>query len=555
MASGEQHDRFGVHHAASGELAVGEQPAQVGGLVGLHLLQEAGGLLGGQLGEQVGGVVGLHDLQDVRGALDAQGGQDLDPLLLGEFLEDVGQPFVVEVAGHLQAALVRQVLQHVGEVRGAQLVDRGQQAVDALLLLGALDRQPADVGPLERGRSQRGGGTRATHCATCTRVMRQSRCRSSSMAASTTVAGWSSGPIGHAAVEELADHEGLAGPLLEAAHVDAGVDHDLAAVDGGHARDGQEDPAAALHLHDQAEHPGRLDGHGAAPPRGRAPCPACRRPGRTRRSRTGATRRRALCCQPSQRRGYCRERARSGSDAPARAPHRGRWRGVAYCRARDRRPRDPSGAPSVRRPVAAGRGGAGDLDVRAADRRVHRAGAGDRVLAHDPGLRGHVGGGCAPASCGGSLVVARPGAAHRPGRGVPRGALRHVGAEPAVHDRGVLHRARGHAAGVGGADRASAWGADRPCRVDRDRHLAGGRARAHGRRLRADPACADRGWPRPGRGGARRALRDRGRAGALDHVQSGVHDALLRRGRGVPSRPRGRCCAFRSWASRRATGC
>ena len=58
----------------------------------------------------------------------------------------------------------------------------------------------------------------------------------------------------HLAVEHLADHQGLGGPLLEATHVQqAGRDH-LPGVDVGDPRHRREDLAATEHLDDQADH-------------------------------------------------------------------------------------------------------------------------------------------------------------------------------------------------------------------------------------------------------------------------------------------------------------
>ena len=94
--------------------------------------------------------------------------------------------------------------------------------------------------------------------ATCSLVIRQSRLRSRSRPASTTVSGSSVSPQRDPPVEQLADDQRLAGPLLEPAHVQTRVDDHLAGVDRRDPGHRQEDPAARRHLHDQAEHAGRL---------------------------------------------------------------------------------------------------------------------------------------------------------------------------------------------------------------------------------------------------------------------------------------------------------
>ena len=100
-----QDDRLGGHHAAGRVVGVGEQPAQRGGLVGLHQLEQLLGVVLRQLGEQVGGVVGLHRLEDVGGALLLELAEDLDLVVLGQLLEDVGERLVVERGGDLDPAL------------------------------------------------------------------------------------------------------------------------------------------------------------------------------------------------------------------------------------------------------------------------------------------------------------------------------------------------------------------------------------------------------------------------------------------------------------------
>ena len=78
------------------------------------------------------------------------------------------------------------------------------------------------------------------------------------MPASTTCAGRPDSSDPHRAVEQLAEHQRLAGPLLEALEVErARGEHHRAGVDRGDPAHRHEDPAARDHLDDQAQHPRR----------------------------------------------------------------------------------------------------------------------------------------------------------------------------------------------------------------------------------------------------------------------------------------------------------
>ncbi len=109
------------------------------------------------------------------------------------------------------------------------------------------------------------------------------------------------------------------------------------------------------------------------------------------------------------------------------------------------------------------------------------------------------------------------------GRGVPVGPLRHLGAEPVVHHRGVVGCARGHPAGVGGAagpgprgpcSRPGLAGHRRGGRRGRDADRGGRGALLPGPRRRP---------PRPGRRDPRRRLRDRRRRGPPDGLDHPLH--------------------------------
>ena len=72
--------------------------------------------------------------------------EDLDLVLLGQLLEHVGEALVVERRDHGGPPLGREVVDHVGRVGGAHLVERGDQVRGALGRLAP--GQPLDVAPL-----------------------------------------------------------------------------------------------------------------------------------------------------------------------------------------------------------------------------------------------------------------------------------------------------------------------------------------------------------------------------------------------------------------------
>ena len=64
-----QDDRVGIHQAAGGEVVVGEQAADVVGILRLHLREQLGLALRRKIAQEVGGVVGVHLLQHVDDAI------------------------------------------------------------------------------------------------------------------------------------------------------------------------------------------------------------------------------------------------------------------------------------------------------------------------------------------------------------------------------------------------------------------------------------------------------------------------------------------------------
>ena len=149
-------------------------------------------------------------------------------------------------------------MQDAGEVGRAQVAEAGQQRLGALLR--AHGHQPDDVEPVEHP-----GRPAAPEPRRCPRGPRawpaaSRRCGSARSPTSTTVPCTDAVLGRDLPVEQLAQDERLAGSLLEALDVEqAGGDHP-AGVDRGDAGDRQEDPAAAGHLRDHADHPRRAIG-------------------------------------------------------------------------------------------------------------------------------------------------------------------------------------------------------------------------------------------------------------------------------------------------------
>ena len=214
------------------------------------------GVGGRQLGQQVGGVVGTHRLEHVGRAVLLQAGQDRDLVVLGQLLQDVGEPLVVQGGGHLVAALARQVVHDVGEVGRAQLLEHRQHVGGALAVLG--QGEPFDLVPLQLAQrltptdalaADLDGDPGQVPVAVAALLHRgvEDRCLG---------AGVDDGDL---AVEQLGQHQGLAGPGVEAAQADGSrTQHHRVAVGGRHPADRHEDGPPVLDLDDQSEHAGRL---------------------------------------------------------------------------------------------------------------------------------------------------------------------------------------------------------------------------------------------------------------------------------------------------------
>ena len=170
------------------------------------------------------------------------------------------------------------------------------------------------------------------------------------------------------AVEQFSDNQGLGLALLEPAQVDQAADHHLFGVERMHPADGQEYPASGRYLDDHAEHARRL---GPGEQRDHEVADLAHlitvgiEDGHSRQSRhEDAGRRSAHSANLSAKRCI--------SGLLFAVPHHG------VC------PIPPFDCPGPGTPLSGGRR-RGGLDIGTHDRRLHRAGAGHRVLAQHPG--------------------------------------------------------------------------------------------------------------------------------------------------------------------------
>ena len=285
---GREDDRLAGHQAARAVLVVGHQPSDRLRLVWLHPGQQPLAVGRRELGEQVGGIVGLHRLQDVGGPLVVQAGEDLHLVVLGELLEDVGQAIVVQRGRDLPPPVAGQIVDRIGEVGdGSVTVCREQRCRVALARVGVQARDVGDVdqerlapasvevqpasgrvdefadvhlrhgpclGPDVHGEVLDGGvdaraGVRVAGVGRLG-VGRLGGCCLGGAAA------WCE-PDDHPAFAQAGDGQHLSGAGFEPAQVDhAGRDH-LALLQRGHPGRRDEHPFAARNLDDQADDPGR----------------------------------------------------------------------------------------------------------------------------------------------------------------------------------------------------------------------------------------------------------------------------------------------------------
>ena len=80
-------------------------------------MQQLGLAAGGELAEQVGGVVGLHLVEHPRQPLRVEPLDELDLLVLGQLLEQIGEPLVLQLGGQHPPAAQRQAADRLAPSR------------------------------------------------------------------------------------------------------------------------------------------------------------------------------------------------------------------------------------------------------------------------------------------------------------------------------------------------------------------------------------------------------------------------------------------------------
>ena len=206
----------------------------------------------GQLRDEVGGVVGLHLVEHVGGARVVELADQVDLVLFRHLLEGVGEAAVGQLLRDLDAALLRQVEQGARQVGGQQVGVGGDELLGRLGL--ALRGLLADLGP---GREHRGAlaerrGSRARPAEE--EVADRPFAGRHLLDRDVLDDGLAGSVAQHdLAAEQLGDHAHLAAALLEAAQVDEAGGDDLAGADARDAPDRQEHAALAGDLDDQAD--------------------------------------------------------------------------------------------------------------------------------------------------------------------------------------------------------------------------------------------------------------------------------------------------------------
>jgi len=150
----------GGHQPARRVRLVGQQAPHRFGLVRIHRAQQLVAALRRQLAQQVGGVVGLHLVQDARQPLPVEALDETDLLILGELLQKVRQPLVLERRGQHPASTQRQLAQLARHLRGMQLTEGRRLPTERTLVREQLaGLAPIDhLGPPSQPRQPRGPG-------------------------------------------------------------------------------------------------------------------------------------------------------------------------------------------------------------------------------------------------------------------------------------------------------------------------------------------------------------------------------------------------------------
>ena len=148
-------DELGGHRPAGGVLGVGEQAAELLGLVALHQGEQLLAGLVGQVGDQVGRVVGRHLLEDVGRAFRREALEDLDLRVRLHLLDRVGGGLVVEGGQDAGPVARRQLVDDRGQVGRMQLGQAGVRDAELDRRDAGLDR--VDVLPVDVALGRRAG--------------------------------------------------------------------------------------------------------------------------------------------------------------------------------------------------------------------------------------------------------------------------------------------------------------------------------------------------------------------------------------------------------------
>jgi hypothetical protein len=238
---------------------VGQQPAHILGVLGIHPAQEQLGIGRGHRAQQVGGVVGIHRFEHVGSAFGFQLPQHVGLLVLRQLLEHVGETLVVEGPDHLEAPLLRQFTDRLGHLDRPLPLELFEQLGDALprhrqtrrgQALHPLPFDDVDVPAAAEPACQRPHGDPGDQPVAGSGLL-------DAQVDHHDVDARELGQIGvvdaHPRLDHLTEHQHLAGPLRELAQRDVGGDQrDGTGIDGCHAADRHEDAPTGEQFHDES---------------------------------------------------------------------------------------------------------------------------------------------------------------------------------------------------------------------------------------------------------------------------------------------------------------
>ncbi len=256
---GEDH-RLRGHQPARGIGRVLQQPPHRIGIFRIHPGQQHLGLGGIQYAEQVCGVVRVHRLEHVGGTLGVQLHEHVGLVVLGQLLKDVGQPVVVQRVDDLVASLGRQLANGVRDLDRALPFELMQQLCHSLTGHRQCGRCQAlhvlPVGDVNGGASPQpavAAHRDARHHPVAGPDLLDAQIDDHDVDPGQLRQLGIVDP--HPGVQDLTEHQHLAGPLREAAqrHVGGGQCH-RAGLDGGDPQDGHENSSTREQFDDQPQH-------------------------------------------------------------------------------------------------------------------------------------------------------------------------------------------------------------------------------------------------------------------------------------------------------------